>query len=176
MNNKPKVKKLTGNKAHSKSLKRSLLTDLVTYEHLETTESKAKAIIPMFDDLINMAKGSNRRHIEMKLNRMLFTKAATDKVLDILVKRLKSENGGYLNYYKSGRRKGDNAPMIKMIIKGYAYREVGSKTEKKKTKKDIKETKEAKQFEVNEIKDMTVSQSQVDLKGSQGKAKSRSGI
>lgn len=176
MNNRPKITKLAGNKAHSESLKRSLLTDLVTYEYLETTASKAKAIVPMFDKMINIAKEKNKRHAEMKLNKILFSKLATDKAINILAKRLDDSNGGYLNLYKTGLRKGDNAPMIKMIVKGYVYKEIGAKKASKKSKKKEVTTSEAKKYEVNEIKDMSQAKSQNMEKGPQGKAKSRSGI
>lgn len=176
MNNRPRIKKLAGNKAHSDSLKRSLLTDLVTYEYLETTSSKAKAIVPLFDKMINIAKGKDKRLAENKLNKILFSKVATDKAINILSKRLEDSNGGYLNLYKTGLRKGDNAQMIKMIVKGYVYREIGAKKSTKKTKKKEKTTNEAKKYEVNEIKDMSQSKSQNMEKGAQGKAKSRSGI
>lgn len=176
MNNRPKITKLAGNKAHSDSLKRGLLTDLVTYEYLETTASKAKAIVPLFDKMINIAKEKNKRHAEMKLNKILFSKLAADKVLNILSKRLDDSTGGYLNLYKTGSRKGDNAPMIKLIVKGYVYKEIGAKKITKKTKKKESPATEAKKYEVNEIKDMSQSKSQNMEKGSQGKAKSRSGI
>lgn len=180
MNNRPKLTKLAGNKAHSDLLKRSLLTDLVTYEYVETTASKAKAIVPLFDRMINIAKMQNKRIAEAKLNKILFNKTATDKVLNILVKRLEVDKGGYLNLYKTGYRKGDNSPMIKMIVKGYVYKEIGTKTESKKPKKKAKDTKpsstEPQKFEVSEIKDISQSQNQLLEKGTQGKAKSRSGI
>jgi large subunit ribosomal protein L17 len=176
MNNRPKITKLAGNKAHSDLLKRSLLTDLVTYEYLETTASKAKAIVPLFDKLINTAKIKDKRHAEAKLNKILFSKLATDKVMNILVKRLGEDQGGYLNLYKTGLRKGDNAPMIKMIVKGYVYKEIGVKKSDKKAAKQTETNNVSKKFEVNEIKDMSQAQSQNLEKGSQGKAKSRSGI
>lgn len=176
MNNKPKTKRLAGNSAQSDALKRNLLTDLVVYEHLETTESKAKAIIPMFDKVINIAKKDDKRIAEAKLSRIFFGKNATKKVMDVLVERLSDSDGGYLNHYKIGRRKGDNAQMVKMMIKGYVYREVGNKTKDKKTKEKPKAQKEAKHYEVEEVKDAGKKLSQIDTKASQGKAKSRSGI
>jgi len=176
MNNRPNTTKIAGNAAHTQSLKRNLLTDLVIYEHVETTASKAKAIIPLFDKAINIAKKDNKRIAESKLNDIFFNENATKKVMEVLVKRLADDQGGYLNYYKTGRRKGDNAPMIKMIVKGYTYREIGSQTKPKKSKSKKTEVKESKHFEVDEIKDMSNQQSQIDTKASQGKAKSRSGI
>lgn len=176
MNNKPKTTKITGNAAHSEALKRNLLTDLVIYEHVETTASKAKAIIPLFDKVINIAKKDDKRIAESKLNKIFFNPNATKKVMDVLVTRLADDQGGYLNYYKTGRRKGDNAPMIKMIVKGYTYREIGAQAKSKKAKSKKREVKESKHFEVEEIKDMANQQSQIDTKASQGKAKSRSGI
>ena len=175
MNNRPSIKKLAGNKSQTESMRRSLLTDLVIYEHVETTASKAKAIIPLFDRVINIAKTSNnKRLIETKLNNIFFNENATRKVMDVLVKRLDKDSGGYLNYYKTGKRKGDNAQLIKMMVKGYEYKEIGTKAKSKKKKKK-EEITEQKQFESIEIKDSS-QQSQIDVRASQGKAKSRSGI
>ncbi len=176
MNNKPKTKRLAGSTSQSDSLKRNLLTDLVVYEHLKTTESRAKAIIPMFDKVINIAKKDDKRIAETKLNKILFSPVATKKVMEVFVSRLADSEGGYLNHYKIGRRKGDNAPMVKMFVKGYVYKEVGNKTKSKKGKETKKVQKEAKHYEVEEVKDAGKVQSQIDTKASQGKAKSRSGI
>lgn len=176
MNNRPNTAKITESASHTQSLKRNLLTDLVIYEHVETTASKAKVIIPLFDKVINIAKKDDKRIAESKLNKIFFNENATKKVMDVLVKRLEGDQGGYLNYYKTGRRKGDNAPTIKMIVKGYTYREIGAKAKTKKSKDKTKDQKESKHFEGVETKDMAHQQSQIDTKASQGKAKSRSGI
>jgi large subunit ribosomal protein L17 len=176
MNSKKKVTKLKGSAAHTKSLKRSLITDLILYEHVQTTARKAKAVAPMIDKVINIAKKYDKRMATKKLSNIFFNEKATEKVMDVLVKRLADDNGGYVQLYKVGNRKGDNAPMIKMILKGYAYKEIGTKSTKKKATKKTVEEKEQKGYEVEEIKDLSAQQSQVGVKGSKGKAKSRSGI
>lgn len=180
MNNRPNITKLSGNKSRSDSVKRSLLTDLVLYEHVKTTKSKANAVLPLFDKVINIAKNEDKRAAQAKLDKIFFSDNATAKVMEVLTKRLAKDNGGYIKVYKLGKRKGDNAEMVKMMVKGYAYKEVGGKvkssqkaeTKKKSDKVEEQETKFGKPTK-QEPKDM---QSQVDTKAAQGKAKSRSGI
>lgn len=174
MNNKVKVKKLTGKTSHTRALKRALLTDLILYEHIETTAGKAKVVAPMVDKVIGIAKKYDKRMATNKLSKVFFNEKATEKVLEVLISRFKEETSGYVKLYKIGNRKGDNAPLIKMILKGYVYKEIGAASSKKKTK--AKEEKEIKGYEVDNVKNIDSSQSQVGIKGSQGKAKSRSGI
>lgn len=175
MNNKPRISKLSGSTARTNALKRNLLTDLVVYEHVETTAGKAKAIIPLFDKVVNIAKGADKRIAENKLNKILLSTVATKKVIEVLAERLSSEQSGYLNYYKTGRRKGDNAPMVKMMVKGYVYKEIGTSSKTKKRKTQDSKTK-TQSFKVDESKAKEAKHSQVASKATQGKVKSRSGI
>lgn len=141
MNTKTNIAKLGRKKSHRESLKKNLLTSLVLYEHLKTTQSKGKALVPLFDDLIKQSK--KEKHLaERNVGKALFDQNAVMKVLEVFAERFKDQNSGFIKMFKLGKRKGDNADMVQLFVKGYAYKDIG--TEVKKAKKSEKLQKEEK--------------------------------
>ncbi|MBW7953610.1 MAG: L17 family ribosomal protein [Candidatus Dojkabacteria bacterium] len=176
MNSKISTKKLGVKKSHRKALKANLLTSLVLYEHITTTRAKAKAVLPMFDKLIKQAKKGGylaSRSLEQSLN----DANAVRKVQDVYLERFKKDNNGLVHVFKLGNRKGDNAPMVKLMVKGYEYKEIGTKKDKKADKKEEKQdTVEVKQSRPIDAKKDLTAKSQTSSASALGKAKSRSGI
>lgn len=134
MNSKRNIHKLGRKKSHRESLKKNLLTSLVLYEHVTTTKARAKAILPIFDRLIADAK-SQDYPAQRKLTQTLFDENAIRKVNEVLVDRFKDETSGFVQMFKLGRRKGDNAEMVKLMVKGYEYKDIGKKQAPKKKEK-----------------------------------------
>ncbi|KXK26206.1 MAG: 50S ribosomal protein L17 [candidate division WS6 bacterium OLB20] len=82
--------------------------------------------MPLFDRLITDAKSQDHLS-KRKLEQVLFDENAIRKVNEVLVDRFKDETSGFVRLFKLGRRKGDNAEMVKMMVKGYQYKEIGKK-------------------------------------------------
>lgn len=93
-----------------KALFKSLLTALVLYERIQTTEAKAKAIKGDADKLITKAKKGGL-HAYRLLEPDLAT-IAVKKLLSTIAPRFTNRNGGYTRIIKIGRRLKDNAPQV----------------------------------------------------------------
>jgi len=101
---------------HRKALFRNLIKDLYTYERIETTEAKARAIRADAEKLITKAKrgladGGNRVHAQRQVVAYLNDKDVAKKVFDELAPRYSDRNGGYTRIVKLGQRRGDAAKM-----------------------------------------------------------------
>lgn len=110
--NKKRGMKLGVNAAHTKAMKRSLLSSLLANDRIKTLDVRAKAIRPEVDKVITWAKRgdlhSRRLAIakvgEKELVREVFEKAAQGLWAD--------RNGGYTRIMKLGPRKGDAAEVV----------------------------------------------------------------
>jgi large subunit ribosomal protein L17 len=174
MNSKKNIYKLGRKKPHREAMKKNLLTSLVLYEHVQTTKAKAKSILPLFDKLIKTANKTEALATR-GLRQMLFDENAIKKVNEVYKERFKGQSSGLVKYFRLPRRKGDNAELFQLFVKGYAYKDIGKLTKKAKTSnEEAKQVKTDAKVEFN--KNVAPQGSQVKGAGMQGKAKSRSGI
>ena len=93
------------------ALFRGLVTDLLRYEQIKTTEAKAKAIRGMAEKMITLGKGgtlANRRRVLG----YVYDKDVAGKVFEELAPRYSSRPGGYTRIIKLGPRLGDGAPQV----------------------------------------------------------------
>jgi large subunit ribosomal protein L17 len=98
------------------ALLRSLATDLIRYEQLQTTFPKAKECSRFAEKLITKAKKGDlnaRRAVAKDVSDAEVMK----KLFDVLAPRYASRAGGYTRVFKLQSRQGDNAQMalIKLI-------------------------------------------------------------
>ena len=140
MNSKTGIAKTGRKKSHRESLQRNLLNDLIVYEYITTTRAKTKLVLGHFDKVVAIATSEKNDREKMKtLVALLHNENAATKVVEVLAKRFTENKTGLVKTYKVGNRKGDNSEMVKLIVKGYVYKEIGKKvsstTEKKETKK-----------------------------------------
>jgi large subunit ribosomal protein L17 len=136
MNSKSNLNKFGVKKSHRDSLIKTILSDLVIYEHVTTSKAKAKAIAPLFDKAVVIAKmDMSRREVERKLGIYVGNDLAVSKMIDVIGKRFTKEKSGLVKLYPLQRRKGDGAEQITMIVKGYTYKEVGKKVSGSSTSK-----------------------------------------
>jgi large subunit ribosomal protein L17 len=110
-------KKVGRDSSARKALFRDLVTDLFIYERIETTEAKAKAIRPIAEKLITLAKRGDlhaRRQVASFVRRELAQEGrdAIQKLFADLAVRYAMRNGGYTRILKLGPRRGDAAPMV----------------------------------------------------------------
>ena len=131
MRHQKKGKILDRKKAPRELMLRNLASSILIYEKVKTTEAKAKAVKPLVEKMITVAKAGDltaRRRLIAKLPQPM----AVKKTIESLGKRYKDRNGGYTRVLKNGTRKGDCAPMA--IIEFIEGKETANKDEKIKTK------------------------------------------
>jgi len=175
MNSKTNISKVGIKASHRRSLQKNLLSDLVIYEYLTTSKPKSKLVMGEFDKLITIAK-SDRPAIfkERLLKNKLGNINAVNKLLDVYAKRYEKEKSGFVRLFNLGVKKGDATPMVKLMVKGYVYKDIGKKV-KKSTKKETVREDQKESGAVNSAKDLS-GQSQVAGNVSAAKVKTRSGI
>ena len=100
--------KLKRDKGARKSLLRGLVTSVIENERVITTVPKAKAIKPLVDKMITLAK-ADTLHSRRQAAAFLETPAAVKKLFDQLGTKFGQRNGGYTRVTRLGWRKGDGA-------------------------------------------------------------------
>lgn len=91
-----------------KALIRTLMISLFTYEKIETTEGRARAMRIEAEKLITKAK-TDTVHTRRQVFATLTHRPSVAKVFE-LAERYKTRNGGYTRVIKSAPRQGDGAP------------------------------------------------------------------
>lgn len=134
-------RQLKRDKNERKALFKSLLTSLVLYERIQTTEAKAKAIKGDADKLITKAKRGGLQ--AYRLLEPEIASVAVKKVLDTIAPRFTNRQGGYTRIIRIGRRLKDNASQVILEWTEKAP-VVESKESAAKQKKNKKETKSPK--------------------------------
>jgi large subunit ribosomal protein L17 len=102
-------------KAQRKALFRSLVTELLRHERIETTEAKAKAVRGDAEKLITLGKRGDL-HARRLAAATILDPEVTKKLFDTLGPRYKEKAGGYTRLYKVGPRHGDGAPVVVMEL------------------------------------------------------------
>lgn len=96
------------NTSHRRAMLRNMVTSLLKYEQIETTDAKAKAIRPIAEKMITLAKRGDLHARRQALSYMQ-DKEVTHRLFDELKDRYLNRQGGYLRIIKKGFRKGDGA-------------------------------------------------------------------
>jgi large subunit ribosomal protein L17 len=94
---------------------RNLVTDLLKYEKIVTTEAKAKEVRGMAEKMITLGKKSGLHAYRQALTFITDTKV-TAKVFSELGPRYKERQGGYTRIVKLAPRLGDNAAMVQLEL------------------------------------------------------------
>ena len=95
---------------HRKAMFANMAAALIKHEQIVTTLPKAKALRPVVEKLITLAKKGDLASRRLVLARMR-DQTQTMKLFDTLAPRMKSRAGGYTRVLKAGFRYGDNAPL-----------------------------------------------------------------
>src|SRR6202046_1286759 len=109
--------KLKRNIGSRRALFRGLVTSVIEHERVITTVPKAKAIKPLVDNMITLAK-RDTLHSRRQAAAFLETPAAVKKLFDKLGTRFGQRNGGYTRIVRLGWRKGDGAEVAKLELVG----------------------------------------------------------
>src|SRR4029453_15059384 len=124
--------RLGGSPAHEKLMLANLATSLFRHGRITTTETKAKRLRPLAEQLITKAKRGDL-HARRRVLPVVRDKDVVFQLFDQIAPRFSNRNGGYTRIVKTGPRKGDAAPMA--IIKLVEELEVAPPPAKKAAQK-----------------------------------------
>ncbi len=113
--------RVTGNRlgrtdAPRKALIRNLITSLILHEKIVTTESKAKAIAPLFERLVTTVKKKDQMNAIRDLKQVIFGEDAQRKMIEDIKNRFENRSSGFTRIRKIGFRDGDGAPEVRLEI------------------------------------------------------------
>jgi len=108
-------RRLTRSSGHKKALQRNLVTDLLNYEKVTTTETKAKDVRVLAEKMITLGKKGDVAARRQALS-VIFDDAVTAKLFNELATRYADRKGGYTRMTKLGPRLGDSAPLVKLEL------------------------------------------------------------
>src|SRR5215472_1422378 len=100
-----------------KALLKGLVTSVIEEERVITTVPKAKAIKPLVEKMITLAK-EDTLHARRQAAAFLRTPGSVKKLFDKLGTRFGQRNGGYARIVRLGFRKGDGAEQAMLELVG----------------------------------------------------------
>ena len=136
---------------HRSAMMGNLMTALITHGRIETTIAKARALRPVIEKIITLAKkaekandAARKLHYRRLAIARVRDKNAVAKLFDELVSEFTDRNGGYTRIYKLGQRIGDAAEMglIEFVDgndEGYSKKPKKKAAKKKVPKEAVKE-------------------------------------
>lgn len=102
--------RLGGSPAHEKLILANLATELFRHGKIKTTETKAKRLRPLAEQLITKAKRGDL-HARRRVLGTVKDKDVVYALFEQIAPRYTGRPGGYTRITKTGPRKGDAAPM-----------------------------------------------------------------
>ena len=108
-------RRLNRSSGYRKALYRNLVTDLLGYEKITTTEAKGKQVRSLAEKMITLGKDGGLHSRRQALS-FIFSKKITEKVFTELAERYAERSGGYTRIIKLGPRLGDNAAMVQLEL------------------------------------------------------------
>jgi large subunit ribosomal protein L17 len=102
--------RLGGSPAHEKLILANLATELFRHGKIKTTETKAKRLRPLAEQLITKAKRGDL-HARRRVLTVVKDKDVVYALFEQIAPRYGNRPGGYTRITKTGPRKGDAAPM-----------------------------------------------------------------
>ena len=94
---------------------RGMVTDLLRYEQIKTTEAKAKAIRGLAEKMITLGKDGTLPARRRALG-YIYDKDVVGKIFDDLSERYADRNGGYTRIVRLGPRLGDGAVLVQLEL------------------------------------------------------------
>jgi large subunit ribosomal protein L17 len=97
-----------------RSFLRNLVNDLIRTGRIETTESRAKAIRPLAERFITIAKKQDLASRRLLLSRLQHKKNV-ERLMEEIGPRFAERKGGYLRIVKSGKSRKRDGSMLAVI-------------------------------------------------------------
>jgi len=110
MRHRSKTVKLKRNAAHRRSLLANLACSLIQHGRIKTTLGKAKALRPVAEKLVTLAKRDDLHSRRLAIA-FLHQKETVQKLFSEVAPAAKDRQGGYIRITKLGARISDSAPM-----------------------------------------------------------------
>lgn len=115
MRHRKKGKILDRKKEPRKMMLANLASSVLIYEKVKTTEAKAKAVKPLVEKIITLAKKGDLASIKRMIT-LLPQKMAVKKATEVLGKKYQERKGGYTRIVKIGTRQGDGASIVQLEL------------------------------------------------------------
>jgi len=136
------------------SLFKNLTTSVIEQERVITTVPKAKAIQPLVEKMITLAK-RDTLHTRRQAASFLTTPKSVQKLFDTLGTRFGQRPGGYTRITRLGNRKGDGAELAMLELVGSelvkrAAERAKRKEERLKAQREGRESEAAEEEESKE--------------------------
>jgi len=128
------AKKFGRSTAHRQMLMKSLVTNLILAESIQTTLPKAKEARKDADKIVTIAKKGDLAARRLAASRLL-DPAAVQKLFDKIAPAMKDRKGGYTRIVKLGTRKGDAS---EMCILQYVCAAAPAEENKEEPAKEVK--------------------------------------
>ena len=129
MRHRVKSQRLGRNSAQRKALLRNLVTSFLEKERMQTTHARAKAVRPVAEKMITLAK-TNTLHTRRRALRYIYKKDVVKKLFEDIGPRFTERPGGYTRIVKIGPRAGDGAEMAMIELIGSEFKKKDKKKEK----------------------------------------------
>jgi large subunit ribosomal protein L17 len=120
--------KLGRTASHRDALLRNLVTSLFEYGRITTTLAKAKALRPLADRLVGLAKGGKADlHAFRQAAAVITKKDVLGRLFEEAAGRFRDRTAGYTIMVKNGLRSGDAAPLaiLELIKTGQEKARIG---------------------------------------------------
>ena len=130
------------------SLMRNLASSEIEAERVVTTVPKAKAVRPLVEHMITLAK-QDTLHSRRQAAMVLRTPDSVKKLFDTLGTRFGQRNGGYTRIVRLGFRKGDGAEQAMIELVGSELVKRAAERAKRKEEK-LKAQREGREEEEGE--------------------------
>ncbi|HXS97705.1 MAG TPA: 50S ribosomal protein L17 [Candidatus Limnocylindrales bacterium] len=130
------------------ALLRNLTTSVILEERVITTVPKAKAVRPLVEKMITLAK-ADTLHSRRQAASFLMTPKSVQKLFDTLGTRFGQRNGGYTRITRLGPRKGDGAEQAMIELVGSELVKRAAERAKRKEEK-LKAQREGREHEEEE--------------------------
>jgi large subunit ribosomal protein L17 len=108
-------RKLSRDTGHRLAMYRNLVTDLLRYGKIVTTEAKAKEARSLAENVITLGKEGNL-HARRQALSFVNDKRVVKKVFDELAPKYADRQGGYTRLVRLGPRLGDGAPLVQLEL------------------------------------------------------------
>ena len=111
MRHKRKTVKLGRSQAHRDALLANQVVSLIEHSRIKTTLAKAKAVRPLAEKMVTIAKKQTLHARRLALSYLRHNEGAVGKLFGDIAERSAERKGGYTRIVKLGQRKSDAAPM-----------------------------------------------------------------
>jgi large subunit ribosomal protein L17 len=140
--------RLGGGPSHERLMLNQLAAQLFENKSIQTTQTKAKRLQPVAEQLITKAKRGDLAS-RRRVMRQIHDKSVVHELFTEIAPLVENRDGGYTRVIKTGFRKGDNAPLavIELVLEPVESQASADSTQKKVTPQHAAEEPEAEEVE-----------------------------